>query len=158
MKTITNKQKGFSLVLGLLIIVLVGVVGFAGYYVWQLNDKKKYEITDYSEININYSYINFFGGHGDYIQNNKLTSGNNNRYLSDEELEKTIDLMNKSKFFKLENENFQTPEQLCSDSGYTSIEISVDDRNNTIGFEDCGIDIDSSVQELSYYLRNLAAN
>lgn len=36
-----KNQKGFSLVAGLLIVVVIGILGFGGYYVWQKNNQSK---------------------------------------------------------------------------------------------------------------------
>ena len=41
-----NKQKGFSLVEGLLIVLILCVVGFAGYTVWNDNQDDDSEQTD----------------------------------------------------------------------------------------------------------------
>ena len=41
-----NVQKGFSLVEGLLIILIISVVGFAGYYVWNENQDDEPEQTE----------------------------------------------------------------------------------------------------------------
>ena len=45
-----NKQKGFSTVILLLSLILVAIVGFTGYYVWnQQNNKKTTENSNQQE-------------------------------------------------------------------------------------------------------------
>jgi hypothetical protein len=46
---IMNKQKGFTLVEGQLIVLILSVVGFAGYYVWNQNQAKDTEISNYQQ-------------------------------------------------------------------------------------------------------------
>jgi len=41
-----NKQNGFTLVEGLLIVLILSVIGFAGYYVWSQNQDDETEQTE----------------------------------------------------------------------------------------------------------------
>lgn len=50
---IKSNQKGFSVVEGLLIVVLIGLIGFVGWYVWKSQTKKSVDTTGSSNNIVN---------------------------------------------------------------------------------------------------------
>lgn len=49
-----NTQKGFTLIEGLLIVIVVGITGFSGFYVWnrlQVNDSEQFETAQEQQNN-----------------------------------------------------------------------------------------------------------
>lgn len=50
-----NKQKGFTLVEGLLIAIVLGIVGFGGYHVWNQNVDDETEVTETSHNKVDSS-------------------------------------------------------------------------------------------------------
>ncbi len=78
-----HTQKGFSLIEGLLIVLVISVIGFGGYYVWSQQDDKETNTTEtVQEVPMNSEAV---GQSGDETANLSSNSLSGNEFLELEE-------------------------------------------------------------------------